>query len=314
MRALPCRAWVATGARDPWALVLPLLPLLLLVVGGFSGCHVDFGGGGGDKDAAVPDGEPEVDAAGPECGDGVLNLDEECDGADLGGETCETVVGANTSGDLACLSSCLFDTSECVPMGCGDGDVTGTEECDDGNQSNEDGCLNNCLVATCGDGHTWPAHEECDDGNASDEDGCVNQCELATCGDGHLWVGTEECEGTDLGGATCEDMGFAGGDLSCAANCELDTSACAACGSCKTCTVAECYRDIYWWEDAACTVPSSGCQPCADWGPASSYHSDGSFFCNPNSPSSPFWNGGPCTWVDTVYTNDCTECGSWVCP
>ena len=35
---------------------------------------------------------------------------------------------------------------------CGDGEVNGNEECDDGNSTDADGCRNNCLAAFCGDG------------------------------------------------------------------------------------------------------------------------------------------------------------------
>ena len=46
------------------------------------------------------------------------------------------------------------------------------------------------------------------------------------CGDGVIGPG-EECEPTDLGGATCADLGFASGMLSCAPGCTFDTSDCA---------------------------------------------------------------------------------------
>jgi len=45
------------------------------------------------------------------------------------------------------------------------------------------------------------------------------------CGDG-IKEGTEECDGKDLGGTTCESLGFTGGDLSCTASCTFDTSVC----------------------------------------------------------------------------------------
>ncbi len=47
-----------------------------------------------------------------------------------------------------------------------------------------------------------------------------------TCGDGVLdaW---EACDGADLGGATCISLGFESGEVSCNANCALDTAECA---------------------------------------------------------------------------------------
>jgi hypothetical protein len=73
-------------------------------------------------------------------------------------------------------------------FGCGNGGLDAGEECDDGNTSNNDACVNACVAATCGDGFvcsdittctTGPAGgaEECDDGNANDADGCNTLCQ-----------------------------------------------------------------------------------------------------------------------------------------
>jgi alpha-tubulin suppressor-like RCC1 family protein len=48
------------------------------------------------------------------------------------------------------------------------------------------------------------------------------------CGDGALQTGAEACEGTDLGGASCESLGFSGGFLACGDDCAFDTSDCQA--------------------------------------------------------------------------------------
>ncbi len=45
------------------------------------------------------------------------------------------------------------------------------------------------------------------------------------CGDG-IRVAPEQCDGNDLGGATCQSLGFTGGTLSCHANCTFNTSLC----------------------------------------------------------------------------------------
>jgi hypothetical protein len=50
------------------------------------------------------------------------------------------------------------------------------------------------------------------------------------CGNDALDMG-EECDGAELDGATCESLGFASGDLSCADDCSFDTSACETCGN-----------------------------------------------------------------------------------
>lgn len=60
---------------------------------------------------------------------------------------------------------------------CGDRLITGTEECDDGNDSDDDECLSTCLLA-CGDGVVNPI-ETCDVGIPSGEGACPTQCDDA---------------------------------------------------------------------------------------------------------------------------------------
>jgi hypothetical protein len=52
----------------------------------------------------------------------------------------------------------------------------------------------------------------------------------AECGNAILETG-EDCDGSDLGGQTCADLGFASGALSCSGACTFDTSACSNCGN-----------------------------------------------------------------------------------
>jgi cysteine-rich repeat protein len=66
---------------------------------------------------------------------------------------------------------------------CGNGAVESSEECDDGNSVQEDGCLNTCKLAACGDGVKRAFVEECDDGNLVTEDGCSNGCVLCPATD-----------------------------------------------------------------------------------------------------------------------------------
>ena len=48
---------------------------------------------------------------------------------------------------------------------------------------------------------------------------------VSQCGNGQL-NGNEECDGNNLGGESCTSQGFSGGNLSCAANCTLNTTQC----------------------------------------------------------------------------------------
>ncbi len=107
---------------------------------------------------------------------------------------------------------------------CGDGDVEGDEECDDGNDIDTDACLNSCLVARCGDGSVHAGVEDCDDGNSSDGDACKNDCKANVCGDAIVNVGVEDC---DDGNSSDSDA--------CRNNCEN-----AACGDGVTCLAAGC--------------------------------------------------------------------------
>lgn len=77
---------------------------------------------------------------------------------------------------------------------CGNGVQESGEECDDGNPSNTDDCLNDCHAASCGDGFVHAGVEDCEDGNGIEGDGCF-QCRR-DCG----------CPGC-AAGAACLDCG-----------------------------------------------------------------------------------------------------------
>ena len=102
-------------------------------------------------------------------------------------EAGEQCDDGNASNNDACLNTC-------TTASCGDGFVqTGVEECDDANGSNTDACTNACDNAACGDGFIQPG-EDCDDGNATNTDACTNACDNARCGDGIVRGGFEQCD------------------------------------------------------------------------------------------------------------------------
>jgi len=57
----------------------------------------------------------------------------------------------------------------------------------------------NFVVSTpsCGDGTKNQPSEECDDGNTEDLDGCSSSCKIEDCGDNKVNTPTEQCDGTD---------------------------------------------------------------------------------------------------------------------
>ena len=62
---------------------------------------------------------------------------------------------------------------------CGDGNIEGNEQCDDGNTANGDGCSSICTIETasiCGN-NIVEAGETCDDGNTINGDGCSATCQ-----------------------------------------------------------------------------------------------------------------------------------------
>jgi cysteine-rich repeat protein len=74
---------------------------------------------------------------------------------------------------------------------CGNGIVETNEDCDDGNNTDGDGCSATCQTV-CGDGKKV-GKEECDDSNTNDGDGCNSTC-------------IAEFGGQYKPGATCKDI------------------------------------------------------------------------------------------------------------
>lgn len=159
------------------------------------------------------------------CGDGMIEGMEECEGADLAGQSCATL--GFTGGTLSCAPNCIFDKSQCVSESCGDGTKNGGEECDCGQQgapcSQAQLGLVSCqsLVSPNG-GNYHGGTLTC----GSPQSCLFNKTQCQYCGDG-VRNGPEACEGGDLGGQTCQSLGFSGGGtLKCSASCTHDTSLC----------------------------------------------------------------------------------------
>ncbi len=274
------------------------------------------------------------------CGDGVLDPDSElCDGADLGeGESVQTCDAWGYAGTgIACNSQCSLDFSGCVPPSCGNGTAEGFEECD-GADLRELSCdqFEGYTGGTLG----------CTDSCTFDLEGT---CEKPTCGDGIRSEG-EACEGADLGTATCQSAGFAGGTLACKTDdsCSLDTSGCFGCGDDSALGLEVCDGETWsaWYSRScadwgmgdgmvscteSCTPDLSTCSE-ADFCAANGWYDDGwcdncaalggtidsdcDNFCDEDGVCSEYYDTYTAAWTCTAATGqrdlDCGSCGDGV--
>ena len=177
------------------------------------------------------------------CGDGLVTGLEQCDGAELGGQSCIDF-GYATAGALSCDdTTCEFDAVTGCSAVCGNAALEPGEECDDANTALDDGCSDVCAieegwdcneadgcVEDCGDGFVI-GEEECDDENTDLDDGCDDGClveDFFVCDDGEPSLclsdvdedgvaddedncpddanpGQEDADNNDIGDA-CEDV------------------------------------------------------------------------------------------------------------
>lgn len=98
------------------------------------------------------------------------------------------------------------------PSVCGDGEVTGDEACDDGDDNSDvrgGACRTDCTLPFCGDGAADPG-EQCDGGELNSDtepNACRTDCTQPRCGDGVIddarpW--REACDGEDNCDEECE--------------------------------------------------------------------------------------------------------------
>jgi len=175
------------------------------------------------------------------CGNGVLDAGEACDDHNvIDGDGCDSnctvtacgnqittqATGERCDGTPNCTAGCACASGYtpdwqgfCLPVVCGNRWQEDTEECDDANSSDGDGCSSTCQVesgftceffvahdfckTTCGDG-VVAGKETCDDGNQTDGDGCDSDCTMSSCGNG-IVAGAEVCDDANaLDGDGCD--------------------------------------------------------------------------------------------------------------
>lgn len=158
------------------------------------------------------------------CGDGLIQgLFEQCDGTNLGGQTC--ITNGWHGGQLLCSSDCAsLDFSICEAVGrCGDGQVQSAygEVCD----------LDNLSGHTCETRGYYGGQLGCNlDCRGFNESACAGRC-----GDGLIQDQYQEvCDGANVNGVTCASLGYHGdAQPLCAADCKsVSLSPCVAAGRC----------------------------------------------------------------------------------
>jgi len=110
------------------------------------------------------------------CGDNIIEAPEQCDGTDLGGETC--ISQGFTSGTLNCDASCNFDTSQCTSTphgGTSHNECNAQKQCVSVSGSGTDQCHNDsdCYHNECN------AQKQCVSVSGSGTDQCHNDSDCA---------------------------------------------------------------------------------------------------------------------------------------
>jgi cysteine-rich repeat protein len=174
-------------------------------------------------------------------GDGSVAADEiECDDTGLAGDP-ENLTASVTAGQevLVVVSGFQGDVGPFTldissrNIACGDGQLDGNEECDDGNTTPGDGCNaaciqedgfncdtsvepTDCAAIVCGDGLVDFLTEDCDDGDLTAGDGCDAACTIESgfdCGFEEPSVCVLACsDGFVDAGEECDDANVTNGD------------------------------------------------------------------------------------------------------
>lgn len=172
-----------------------------------------YGGGGSESSSTITDASTLSASS--------LESTATLESSDTADGSSSTTQGTGTDSDTTASSS-TGDAGVC-----GDGMMSGTEECDDGEANGMGGpCRDDCVLTVCGDGYVG-GEEACE---PEGDDDCTPRCTLR-CGNGVIDDG-EVCDGVAVPvGEDCTDHGFVSGTLGCATDCSaISTAECNGCG------------------------------------------------------------------------------------
>lgn len=207
----------------------------IVLFGLLSGCSTGHQCG----DLVCSGGEtPDSCAVDCHCGNGIVDVGEECDGTLVGDTTC--VEQGLDPGPVLCSAECTFDFGQCGTSVCGNGEIEAGEQCEPGDLAGQScgslgfsvgdlGCSANCQFdyATC-------CNNQCADTSATQ----CNDDVVQTCVNGAvgclIWEDATDCDAT---GEFCtEDE--AGARCGCNDTCLEDSERCED-SLAQTCTVGE---------------------------------------------------------------------------
>lgn len=150
-------------------------------------------------------------------------------------------------------------------------------------------CGKKCVDTETSVKHCGACGNPCGDGETCEAGECVGG---DVCGDGQIGP-SETCDGANLGGESCVSLGFTGGTLACAGDCQsYDTSGCTDQGLCEgvTCTQQDQCHDI-----GVCNPETGNCSN------------------PPKLDNTPCNDGSACTQSDTCQAGVCVGGAPVVC-